>query len=327
MLNNKTPIRWGFIGCGNVTEVKSGPAFRKVSGFDVAAVMCRHLDKAADYAKRHGIEKFYDNAPQLIDDAEVDAIYIATPPDSHKYYALQVAKAGKPCCIEKPMAPSYKDCMAILAAFEQKATPLFVAYYRRSLPRFQQIKQWLDSGEIGAIRHVEWHYVRSPSHKDLDKSYNWRTDPAIAPGGYFDDLASHGLDLLTYFFGEIAQVSGHSINQQGIYQAKDAVAASWLHTNNITGSGYWNFASFLDEDRASVFGSEGKIEFSMFKNEPIVLMNSAGRQEMVIEHPDNVQLFHIQNMRDHLSGLSTHPSNGLTASHTSWVMDKILGKL
>ncbi len=323
---NQKFIRWGFIGCGNVTEVKSGPAFRKVNGFDIAAVMRRDLDKAADYAKRHGIAKFYSNAEQLIKDEDVDAVYIATHPDSHKEYALNVAAAGKPCCIEKPMASSYNDCVTILAAFEQKPIPLFVSYYRRSLPRFNQVKQWLENHSIGVIRHVEWHFVRPSSRLDLGKTYNWRTDPNIAYGGYFDDLASHGLDLFTYFFGDISVASGQCVNQQGLYLAKDAVTASWLHNNGITGSGYWNFGCYSDEDKVSIFGSEGKIEFSLFKNEPLALINSSGKNEVFIDNPENIQLFYIQNMRDHLLGLSTHPSTGLTASHTSWVMDKILGK-
>ena len=117
--NTKT-IRWGIIGCGAVTEVKSGPAYQKTEGFTIEAVMRRDADKAADYAKRHGINKYYTDADALINDPEIDAIYIATPPDTHKYYGLKVAEAGKPCCIEKPLAPNYQDCLAIQEAFEKK---------------------------------------------------------------------------------------------------------------------------------------------------------------------------------------------------------------
>ena len=318
------PIRWGFIGCGSVTEIKSGPAYQKTEGFEVVAVMRRNLDKARDYAERHGIPKCYNEAAQLIHDDEVNAVYIATPPDSHKAYALQVAAAGKPCCIEKPMAPDYSDCLEIVAAFEERSLPLFVAYYRRSLPRFNQVRQWLEKGEIGAVRQVEWHLARPPYPRDYENTYNWRTDPAVAAGGYFDDLASHGLDLIAYLLGQISQASGHSLNQQGRYQAKDAVAASWRHASGVMGSGYWNFGCFSDEDKASIYGSAGKIEFSVFKNEPLALINEAGRKEIFIENPKHIQLYHVRNMRDHLLGLSRHPSTGITASHTAWVMDKIL---
>ncbi len=121
MTNKNTDIlRWGILGCGNVTEVKSGPAYQKTDGFKVIAVMRRDAAQCEDYAKRHGIPKFYSDADLLINDPEIDAIYIATPPDSHKYYALKIAQAGKICCIEKPMAPSYEESLEIYNAFKEK---------------------------------------------------------------------------------------------------------------------------------------------------------------------------------------------------------------
>jgi predicted dehydrogenase len=88
-------INWGIIGCGNVTEVKSGPAYKNTEGFNLKAVMRRDAGKLQDYAERHNIEKTYTDADALINDDSIDAIYIATPPDSHKYYALKVVNAGK----------------------------------------------------------------------------------------------------------------------------------------------------------------------------------------------------------------------------------------
>ena len=318
-------IRWGILGCGNVTEVKSGPAYQKTEGFKIEAVMRRDADKAADYAKRHGIDKFYTNGDDLINDPEIDAIYIATPPDTHKYYGLKVAQAGKICCIEKPLAPNYQDSLLIYEAFEEKNIPLFVAYYRRTLPRFEQIKTWLDSNSIGSIRHIRWHLSKPATAQDLSGEYNWRTDSEIATGGYFDDLASHGLDLFTHLLGNIKEVSGISHNQQGLYSAKDAATACWIHESGITGTGSWNFGCYEREDKVEIFGSKGKITFSVFENEPLVLSNEQGKTELFIEHPENIQLYHAKQMREHLLGNSEHPSTGLTGTHTSWVMDKIIG--
>ena len=320
-------IRWGILGCGNVTELKSGPAYQKTDGFEVVAVMRRDAVKAADYAKRHGISKYYTNADDLINDPEIDAIYIATPPDVHKFYGLKVAAVGKICCIEKPLAPNYQDSLSIYIAFAAENIPLFVAYYRRSLPRFEQVKTWLDTGCIGKIRHIRWHLSKSANAKDLSGEYNWRTDVAIARGGYFDDLASHGLDLFTHLLGNIKEVSGVSHNQQGVYSAKDAAAACWLHESGITGSGSWNFGSFEGEDKVDIYGSKGKITFSVFENQPVVLYNDLGQSELLIENPENIQLYHVRQMRDDLLGNSNHPSTGLTGAHTSWVMDQIMGNL
>ncbi|MEL1245563.1 Gfo/Idh/MocA family oxidoreductase [Flavobacterium sp. DGU11] len=320
-------IRWGIIGCGDVTERKSGPAYQKTEGFELHAVMRRDAEKAADYAKRHGVPKYYSDADALINDPEVDAVYIATPPDTHKIYALKVAEAGKPCCIEKPMAPTYAECVAICNAFESKGLPLFVAYYRRSLPRFLQIKNWIAAGEIGTVRHISWHLGRTPSPKDISGEYNWRTDARIAAGGYFDDLASHGLDLFIYLFGNVKEVSGSSLNQQGLYTAKDAVAASWLHDSGVTGTGSWNFGLSERADSVIIYGSKGTIAFAVFDEVPVVLTNDSGRQEVIIEHPENIQLYHVRNMREHLLGNAVHPSTGLTGAHTTFMLDKILGTL
>ncbi len=320
-------IRWGIIGCGNVTEVKSGPAYQKTEGFTIEAVMRRDAAKAADYAKRHGIAKHYSNADDLINDPEIDAIYIATPPDTHKYYGLKVAASGKPCCIEKPLAPNYQDCLAITEAFEQKNIPLFVAYYRRSLPRFQQVKTWIDTNQIGEVRHIRWHLSKPTSNQDLSGDYNWRTDATIATGGYFDDLASHGLDLFIYLLGNIKDVNGISTNQQGLYSAKDAVSASWLHESGITGTGSWNFGSSMREDKVEIYGSKGKITFSVFENDPLILTNDMEQKILNIEHPENIQLYHAQLIREHLLGNTTHPSTGITGAHTNWVMDKIIGNI
>jgi predicted dehydrogenase len=324
---NSNPIRWGIIGCGDVTEVKSGPAYQKTEGFELKAVMRRNMEKLQNFAQRHGVEKYFTDADALINDSEVDAVYIATPPDSHLMYALKVAEAGKPCCIEKPLAPSYADSYQINEAFAKKNIPLFVAYYRRSLPRFKQLKDWLVEDEIGEVRHVSWHLSQPPNLKDLSSSQNWRTDPQVAPGGYFDDLASHGLDLLIYFLGEIREVTGISLNQQGLYDAKDAISACWLHQGGVTGTGVWNFG-IEAMDRVEIFGNKGKIIFSVFEESPLILCNEKGELEISIDHPGHVQLPHVENIKKHLfeSGY-VHPSLGKTATHTSWVMDQILGQI
>ena len=96
-------VNWGIIGCGDVCEVKSGPAFNKVDSSKLVAVMRRNLDKAKDFAQRHAVPKYYADAADLINDAEVNAVYIATPPSSHEAYLEMALKAGKPVYVEKPV--------------------------------------------------------------------------------------------------------------------------------------------------------------------------------------------------------------------------------
>lgn len=319
-------LRWGIVGCGNVTEIKSGPAYQLTEGFELHSVMRRDIEKLKDYAQRHNVPKYTTAADELINDPEIDAVYIATPPDSHMEYALKVAKAGKPCVIEKPLAPSYKDCQIITNAFKEIELPLFVAYYRRSLPRFNQVKEWLDTGKIGTIRHITWQFSKPANEMDLSKKYNWRTNASIARGGYFDDLASHGLDLFSMLLGEVKEAKGIATNQQGLYTAKDSITASWIYVNGVTGTGHWNFGSHVREDVVSIYGSEGKITFSVFGEVPLVLETKDNREEIFIENPPNIQLYHAKNIKKELiDGNFKHPSTGESATHTAWVMDKILG--
>ena len=318
------PLRWGMIGCGSVAEVKSGPAYQQTPGFTLQAVASRTRAKAEDYAQRHGVPEVYGDPLELIHSPTIGAVYIATPPDSHEEYALETAGAGKICCTEKPMAPSLEACVTIRDAFRARHLPLFVAYYRRSLPRFERVKSRLESGAIGQPRSVSWHLAKPASDLDRSGAPNWRTDAAVAPGGYFDDLASHGLDLISYLLGDVAAASGVSTNQQGLYTAKDAVSGSWLHQSGVTGSGSWTFGARERRDRVDILGSEGEITFSVF-DETLLTLKGRVNEQVFIENPAHIQLYHVGKMQHQLAGKSQHPSTGDTATHTAWVMARILG--
>lgn len=147
----------------------------------------------------------------------------------------------------KPLLPTYQDSLAIYESLNAKNI-LFVSYYRPSLPPFSNGKKWIDSNSIGEVRHIRWHLSRPTTKQDLSDSYNWRTDAQSATAGCFYNLARHGLDLIVFLLGNIKEVSGTSINQQGMYSAKDAVSASWLHESGITDSGSWNFGPYMRED-------------------------------------------------------------------------------
>lgn len=316
-------VRWGMIGCGSVTERKSGPAFYKAPGSALVAVMGRRLEAVADYAARHGIARVYTDADALINDPEVDAVYIATPPDSHHAYSLQVAAAGKHCCVEKPMSLNAGQSREMQKAFAEAGLHLFVSYYRRSLPRFQQVRQWLGEGRIGDVRHLTWTLTKAPSSSDLGGTDNWRTDPAIAGGGYFADLASHGFDLFQYLLGDIVEVSGFTAHQAGLYAAEDAVSASWRFASGALGMGCWNFVADRREDRVEVIGSQGRISFSVFDEHPVQL-EADEHLSLHIEHHEHIQWHHVLGMNAHIRGEAQHPALAEQALKTDWVMDLIL---
>lgn len=321
-------IHWGFIGCGAVTEKKSGPAFSKVEGSDVVAVMRRDGDKARDYAERHGIGKWYDDADDLINDPKVDAVYIATPPGSHAAYAIAAMRAGKPVYVEKPMAASREEAEAMNRVSEETGVPLFVAYYRRTLPYFRRVKQLIDEGALGDLSSVQIRFAIPPYQTDFDReNLPWRVKRELAGAGYFYDLASHQLDLLDYLLGEITGVHGFAANVGGLYDVEDTVTAAFRFQSGVLGSGSWSFVAPGDTrtDLIDFVGTKGKLTCSTFMFSPIVLETTGGRQEFREENPENIQYYLIQSIVSYLNGVGPVPvSTGVSAVRANSVMDRIL---
>ena len=319
-------IKWGIIGCGKVTEIKSGPAFNKVSDSQLVAVMRRNAALAEDYALRHNVPRFYRNADDLINDSEINAVYIATPPESHAGYAIRVLEAGKPVYIEKPMALNYNECLKINETAARFGLPVFVAYYRRTLPGFLKIKNLIGAGEIGKPRFANFQILNYPSEDEKAGKLPWRVIPSIAGAGHFFDLGSHQLDFLDFLFGPVQKVSSLAVNQADYYSAEDFVSASFLFRENIVGTGLWSFSACREGNRDyfEIIGEKGMIKTSTFTYEPIVLENSKGRQELVNERPENIQFYLIEQIVRALSGNGEVVSTGTTAARTSWVMDEVV---
>lgn len=318
-------IRWGIVGCGDVTEVKSGPGFQKARNSSLVAVMRRNSVLAKDYAERHGVPRWYDDAGALINDPGVDAVYIATPPSSHKEYTIMAAKAGKPTYVEKPMALNHSACIEMIDSCSAAAVPLFVAYYRRSLDRFLKIKELLDSGLIGDVRFVNITFYQPVREDELNRDeLPWRVLPEIAGGGRFVDLAAHQLDFLDYALGPIRSAYGFSANQAELYPAEDIVSGAFVFESGVQGTGTWCFSAADELDRTEIIGSNGRIIYSTFDDTPITLITPSGKKEFAIGYPVHIQQPLIQSIVDTLNGAGICPSTGSSAARTTWVMDQML---
>lgn len=260
-------IKWGIIGCGDVTEVKSGPGFAKADHSELIAVMRRNAEKAQDYAQRHQVKKWYNDAYELINDPEINAIYVATPPLNHEEYTLAALQSGKPVYVEKPMTLNAASAERMAKAETETGVKLTVAHYRRALPLFIRIKELIDTKAIGDIRFVNLKMLQ-PHQSDLITvtEDNWRVNPEISGGGLFHDLAPHQIDLMLYFFGKTKSYSGFSVNQAGFYPADDLVTGQIIFENNVIFSGTWCFTVPPSEraDLVEIIGSKGKISFSVF---------------------------------------------------------------
>ncbi len=388
-------IHWGILGCGDVTEVKSGPGFQKSEGSRLVAVMRRNAELAQDYARRHAVPKWYSDAEALIRDPEVDAVYIATPPGSHLEYALRVAAAGKPAHVEKPMARNITECDQMVEAFARARLPLFVAYYRRAQPRFLRAKELIETmlGRVTAIRyqftdprHITTDPARAlaeairpaaPTNVVVDEKNHrihfqvaakdiaavigpggekarqlsrqlgymldiqrateqapanhsagalpWRLEAENAGGGFFLDLGSHTLDLLDFFFGPLEDVAGHAANLASPYAVEDTLAMNFRTTAGVPGTAAWNFAGAAREDFFQITGTNGRLTFSTFGQEPLRLELAGGAtQEFPFTPPPHVAQPLVQAVVNDLRGLGPCSSTGESARRTTRVMDRVL---
>ncbi len=321
-------INWGIIGCGDVTEIKSGPALNKVPGSALAAVMRRDAEKAADYAKRQHVPRWYTDANQLINDPDVNAIYIATPPSSHEQYAIAAINAGKPVYVEKPMALNYTAALNMANAATAKNVKLVVAHYRREWPLFKKVKELLADKAIGEVRLACLEFYKpplSPEELTLEKNA-WRVNPAISGGGLFHDLAPHQLDIMYWLFGPAKKINGTASNQNRLYDADDTVAGNIVFKSGMVFKGDWNFNSAETNDQCEITGTAGKISFSFFSGNHIELVTNNKTTTLNFDALQHVQQPMIEKVVQYFLGETDNPCRGEEGAEVMRWMEEIVRK-
>jgi predicted dehydrogenase len=261
----------------------------------------------------------------LLADPDIDAVYIATPPSSHRELAIAAAAAGKHVYVEKPMATRFPECQEMIDACARQRVRLFVAFYRRAMQRFVQVKRWLEEGRIGKVLAVRLVQYEPPAPEDLSPaSLPWRVRPEIAGAGKFLDMGVHALDMFDFWFGPIVEARGIAANQRGLYPAEDTVAAIWRHDGGVQGSGFWCVVTAAKRDEVEILGTEGSIALEFFSERPLSLIGAGGEQRVAIPNPPHVQQPFIQTIVDELNGVGRCPGDPGSAARTNRVADEIL---
>jgi predicted dehydrogenase len=317
-------VRWGIIGCGDVCEIKSGPAFNKIQHSKLIAVMRRDEAKAKDFARRHQVPKFYTDADALINDEDINAVYVATPPASHEGYALKAMHAGKPVYIEKPLTLNSVSCRRMIEAEKKYNVQAVCAHYRRSLPLYQKVKSLIKQGVIGNVRLIDLRMIQSPTLNVITKTEdNWRVNAALSGGGLFHDLAPHQLDILYWIFGEPVSSSGRSLNQSAAYDAPDVTSLEILFNDRILMQGLWAFQVSSDavEDRCKIIGDKGYLSFPFFSSPVLQVSSGSSLQNLNFTYPENIQLNMITEVVKYFRGEGTNPCSLEEALVTMKMMD------
>jgi predicted dehydrogenase len=316
-------INWGIIGCGDVTEVKSGPAFYKVAGSKVIAVMRRNAAKAADFAKRHNISKWYDDGSKLINDTEINAIYIATPPSSHITYAIESLKKGHNVYVEKPVTLNAAEAKQLAEAVKQSGKKLSVAHYRRAMSMFLHIKELIENGSIGEVRTVQMRLLQSAVPELVTHVEDaWRVQPELSGGGYFHDIAPHQIDIMLFLFGETQYYNGLSLNQSNTNKVDDHVSGTILFKNGVVFDGVWSFNVAPAEaiDQCEIIGTKGKIVFPVFGN-TVYVKNEQGEQNLTFDPGAHIAQPMIEQIVAYFNGEQENPCSIEDAIQSMKIID------
>lgn len=317
-------IRWGMIGTGSVTEVKSGPGFYKSENSELVGVYNRSIDKAHDWAQRHGVKKAYSSIEEMLADDSIDAVYIATPPNVHKEYSIKCIEAGKIPYIEKPMAMDYNECLEILKKSKEYNIPVYVAFYRRGMEKYLKIKELLDSGILGKLRYVEVRQIMKPEESDFAENQPWRVKSKITGGGKFIDMGVHVLDVLDFFFGNIVEVSGIAKNLEGLYDVEDTVSASFTFENGVVGNGMWCYVANHEEEYVKIVGEKGYILFEGLGYGQVTIVKNDTTEILEFISPDHVAQPYIQSVVNEILGIEKSNANIISAANVTRVTDEIL---
>lgn len=307
-------INWGIIGCGDVAEVKSGPAFQKVKNSRLVAVMRRNAEKAKDFATRHNVPYWYSSVEDLLNNSEINAVYIATPPSSHLKYTKKCLAAKKLVYLEKPITLNYSEALELNNLIKKDAK-LVVAHYRRKLPAFLKVKELIDTHAIGKILFADLKILQSKKNTIIAKTAtNWRLHPETSGGGYFHDIAPHQIDLMNYYFGDIKKAVGFANATNN--KAADLVNGIIAFKNGIQFRGIWNFnvSENAVKDECIIYGENGTITFS-FYGEKVIVSTHKKEEIFSFTNPVHVQQPMIESTVNYFLDKTENPctiENGLT---------------
>ncbi|MGH4039073.1 MAG: Gfo/Idh/MocA family protein [Sphaerochaeta sp.] len=321
----KKEVNWAIIGCGDVTEVKSGPGLYKSEHSNLVAVYNRTTAKAVDYAKRHNVSKVYKTVSELLDDDSIDIVYIATPPKYHKDFALQVLNANKIPYVEKPVANTYAEFLEIKELSEKKNIPVYIAFYRRGLEKYLKIKELLDSKVIGDVRFVSLKQLEKVRSSDLNReNLPWRLKFDISGGGKFVDMGVHMLDYLSLFFGNITEIKGSVSNQGGFYDVEDTVLINYKFESGIIGTGTFCYVSDKDENLCEILGSEGRIYFDVLSGDSFTIEKNGKKEILNFEVPEHIAMPYEQAIVNEVLGIKKCHNNIENALALSKAMDDLM---
>lgn len=282
-------LRWALVGCGDIARKRVAPALRDLDNCEFVGVCRQHPDLAEDFAKKFGAKKYYNSTGELVDDDEIDAVYVATPVYLHAEQTIAAAKAKKHILCEKPMALNPAQCDRMLKACRKNNVKLGIAYYRHFYPIIARVKQIIEAGEIGKpvlLQINAFEYFNPPK----DHHRHWFVEKDKAGGGPMFDFGCHRIELLLNILGQVKSVKGFFSNAVFDIEVEDTATAHFTFERGANAVLNVTRAGFEAADTLDIYGDKGSIHIPVLNDAAMIVKTAAGqRTELHPPHP-NVHL-------------------------------------
>lgn len=275
-------VRWGIIGCGDVARKRVAGAIQNDPNSELVAVCRRDEARLRAFADEFAVPQTSTSDEDLIQSADLDALYLATPVNLHHPQTLAAAAAGKHVLVEKPMALSVRECEEMIIACDEAAVTLGVAYYRPFYPVVDRMQELISSGEIGRVLSVSA-TTCTPFAIDPGEDGYWRVIPEQGGGGALMDIGSHRLDLFLRLFGPVVDVKAQCGTVAASYEADDVATLALQFESGVHGVLHCCFGSTTDPDEFAVLGTKGRLVSRPLNGGDLFIEH--GREHTVEHHP------------------------------------------
>jgi predicted dehydrogenase len=311
-------LGWGIIGCGNVVENKSGPSILQAGRSHILAVMRRDAEKARPFAEANSVGLCTDDAEAVLAHPDVNIVYVATPPSSHKEYVLAAARAGKHVLVEKPMGLSAVEDREMIAACDQAGVELFVAYYRRFHPHVVKMKELIDAGRIGTpvLAQIDFAQPPIPGY-----NWGWRLQPEISGGGLFADVVTHRIDLMVHLLGEPETVCGLSAEFDPASCVEEAASLTVKFRSGAICSVSGDFASPRKADGFMIAGTRGVIHSERLDGHAFTLDGGGATETLTFDRDSAPHVGLIRHIERVLLDRQGNQCSGQAGMHTDAILD------
>jgi predicted dehydrogenase len=319
---NMKKVKWGLIGCGDIARKRVAPALRDLPACELTAVSRARSELAGTSAREFGAKKWYASWHGLLDDPEIEAVYIATPVYLHSEQTIAAAESGKHVLCEKPMALNTAECDRMISSCKANGVKLGIAYYRHFYPIVNRIKEILNSGEIGKAVFCQINAFEYYNPDPSDPRY-WFLKKDLSGGGPMFDFGCHRIEVLLNLFGHESFTAGFISKTAFDREVEDTATTFLSFPSGVRAVLSVTHASFEAQDTLDIFGTDGALHIPSLNKEILVVKTRS--REQIEQHPAHSN-YHLSLIADFTEAILEGREPGVNGAAGREV-NRVLGKI